>query len=464
MAQPTKRSVSGHVQELESSSGLPFRELLSEERIAAALDRAGISFRERIFTPMVTLWAFLSQVIAHKDSSCSNAVTRVLVDLVRAKKKACSPDTSSYCQARARLPGQVITDLTREIGQELHRNSSRRDWLWKGHRVVIVDGSTATMADTPENQEEYPQSTRQKAGLGFPILRFVVLLSLAVGTVIDCAISGCRGKSTGEQKLFRKLWNALRPGDIVLGDRLYDSYQDIAMLRSRGIDVVFGMSQSRHCDFRRGRKIGRNDHVVVWHKPNYNSRRFECREQWKSLPDTMEMRETRVRVCRKGFRTRTVVIVTTLLDSEQYSAKELTDLFSERWNCELDLRCIKQSLGMNHLSCRSPDMVRKELWTHLLAYNLIRARMAQASAVHGVIPRQLSFSDAKALIHAFAPNLSLTSGAEHRRIEGELLQAIARCRLTKRPGRKEPRAVKKRNRSYPYLTKPRSQARKQLVA
>lgn len=464
MAQRTKDSVSGQLQDLQASQGLPFRQVLSAERIAEAIESAGVEFRNRVFTPMVTLWAFLSQVVARKDSSCEDAVARVLADRVAHGQPACSPDTSSYCQARARLPEQGIADLTRQTGQELHRDAPA-EWLWKGeHRIVTVDGSTATMADTPENQAAFPQSKNQKPGLGFPIMRFVVLLSLSVGTVLQCALGACRGKKTGEQSLFRRMWDALRPGDIVLGDRLYDAYRDIALLRARGIHSLFGKKQSRRCDFRRGRKLGRDDHVVVWQKPAYDASRYDSKQEWESLPDAMEMRELRVTVRRQGFRTRRIIVVTTLLDAEKYSAEELGDLFSERWYCELDLRSIKQTLGMQHLSCKTPEMVRKELWIHLLAYNLIRVRMAQAAAMHGVLPRRLSFSDAKTLIHNFAPYLSTTSGAEHARIEAELLRAIARCRVSKRPGRKEPRAVKKRVQKYSYLTKPRDQARKQLMA
>ena len=463
MAQRTTDSVSSQLQHLQASQGLPFRHLLSGERITAALEKAGVEFRDRVFSPMVTLWAFLSQVIARKDSSCQDAVGRVLSDRVAHGQKACSPDTSSYCQARTRLPEQVIADMTRETGQQVHREAPE-EWLWKGRRVTIVDGSTASMADTPQNQEEFPQSKNQKAGLGFPILRFVVLLSLSVGTALECALSACRGKKTGEQSLFRGIWDALQPGEVLLGDRLYDAYRDIVLLRARGVDVVFGKKQSRRCDFRCGRKLGRDDHVVVWRKPKYDATRFETRDEWESLPDKLEMREVRVHVRRQGYRTRTVIIVTTLLDAKQYSAQDLTDLFSERWHCELDLRSIKQTLGMHHLKCKTPAMVRKELWMHLLAYNLIRVRMAQAAVVHGVLPRRLSFSDAKTLIHNFAPHLSSTQGTEHRRIEAELLQAIARCRVCDRPGRKEPRAVKKREQKYSYLTKPRNQARKGLVA
>jgi hypothetical protein len=467
MAHRSKQALSSHVQSeverLESEEGLPFRELLDEKILTAGLQKAGVEWRDRIYTPMVTLSAFLSQAIGNDDPSCANAVSRVLADRVRRKLKSCSTDTSSYCTARGRLPEQVIADLTRETGQGLHRQAPD-DWLWNGRRVVLVDGSTETMADTAANQHEYPQSSGQKTGLGFPILRYVVLLSLAVGTALECAIGPCRGKHTGEQSLFRQMWDALHSGDIVLGDCLYDAYRDIVQLKARGIDCLFGKMPSRICDFRKGRRLGPGDHIVVWKKPKYTASRYQSREQWESLPHEIEMREVRVIVRRKGHKTRTIVIVTTLLDAEQYPVQELAALFAARWNCELDLRSIKRVLGIHHSRCQSPEMVRKELWMHLLAYNLIRVRMAQAADRHQVLPRTLSFTTATNHIHNFGQYLQRASGAEHRRIEDELLKAIAACRVGDRPGRREPRAVKKRQQKYPFLTKPREQARQRLAA
>lgn len=467
MAQLSKEMVVSHVQseleELKSSAGLPFRGLLDEERIKKALERAGIDFRERVYDPMTTLWAFLSQAVASKDASCEDAVSRVLADRVANGKPACSPDTSSYCAARMRLPAEAIVELNRETGQELDAQS-KEQWLWNGRHVKLVDGSTVEMTDTPENQAEYPQSSTQKPGLGFPMLRLVVLLSLATGAVLDCAIGACRGKKTGEQNLFRELRDALNPGDIALGDCLYDSYRDVAQLRARGVDSVFGMNQSRHCDFRRGRRLGKGDHVVIWKKPKYDAHRFESRAEWEALPDEMEMREVRCTVTRKGYRPRTVLIVTTLLDGSMYTSKQLTDLFAERWHCELDLRSIKQALGMYRLRCKSPAMVRKELWVYLLAYNLIRTRMAQAAAVHGKLPRRLSFTAAKSHMHNFAPRMAGASPDVRDRLEAALLKAIATCTVADRPGRKEPRAIKKRKQKYKYLTKPRAEARKGLAA
>jgi hypothetical protein len=467
MAHRTKELVAGQLRAncevLNSSSGLPFRELLDEERILRALAGAGVEFRDRIYPPLVTLWAFLSQAVAGKDSSCQSAVSRVAADRAIHGKKPCSLKTTSYCQARLRLLLSLIVELTREIGGELHRQAPP-EWLWKGRHVQIADGSTVAMDDTPENQTQFPQSSNQKRGLGFPILRFVVLFSLSVGTVLDCAVGGCRGKKTGEQSLFRQMWGVLEPGDILLADRLFDCYGDIVLLKARGVDVVLGKNASRRCDFRKGRSLGPDDHVVVWKKPQYHASRFESREKWESLPDTIEMREVRLIVRRKGYRTRTVIIVTTLLDSEHYSSGELMELFAERWHCELDLRSIKEALGMDHLHCKTPEMVQKDLWIHLLAYNLIRVRMAQAAAVHGTLPRKLSFTAAWQQIHNFAPYMSITFGQEHRRIEAELLRGIADCRVGNRPGRKEPRAVKKRNQTFPYLTTTRNQARKRLPA
>jgi hypothetical protein len=222
--------------------------------------------------------------------------------------------------------------------------------------------------------------------------------------------------------------------------------------------------QSRTVDFRTGRKLGPDDHVVTWQKPKFDAQRFASRAEWEALPDEIEMREVRCVIRRKGYRTRMIIVVTTLLDAEEYSSQELTDLFALRWHCELNLRSLKQVLGMRRLKCKTPEMVRKELWTNLLAYNLIRVRMAQAAAVHGLEPRNLSFTAAKTHIHNFAVPMRNASKQDRERLEIELLKAIASCRVGERPGRKEPRAVKKRQQKYSYLTKPRAQARKALPA
>lgn len=466
MAHGNKEKVTGQVQselsELTLSEGLPFQALLNPERILEALDRAGVTFRERIYTPMITMWAFLSQVLA-RNASCEMAVCRVLVHRLEAGLSPCSVETTSYCAARKKLPEVVISGLATDIGNELH-DQAPPAWKLKGRNVEIVDGSTSRMSDTPANQAAYPQSRNQKAGVGSPILRFVVLLSLSVGTVLGCAIGACRGKKTGEQSLFRQLLSTLKPGTILLGDCLYDAYRDIAELSVRGVDTVCGMKQSRKHDFRRGRRLGPDDHVATWKKPKYDKSRFDSKEQWAALPDTLEMREARIILRRKGYQTRVIIVVTTLIDAETYPKADLLQLFAQRWHCELDLRSIKCSLGMKELKCKTPEMVRKELWMHLLAYNLIRTRMAQAAAIHDVLPRRLSFQSAMTFIHEFMPALQRTAAGDQGRLLRELLRAIAQCRVGDRPGRKEPRAVKKREQKYTYLTMPRDEARKGLPA
>jgi hypothetical protein len=467
MAQRTKGrtlcQVQSELKTLKSAEGLPFQQLLDGQRMADALEQAGVTYRERVYTPQTTLFAFLSQVLAGKGGTCQEAVSRILVDRVVNGQSPCSPETSSYCQARQRLPEEVLAQLARQTGQELDR-AAPDAWQWKGRHVTIVDGSTAEMADTPENQKEYPQSRTQRPGLGFPVLRLVVLISLAVGTVLECAVGPCRGKKTGEQNLFRQLWSLLQPGDIVLGDCLYDAYRDIALLQARGVDTLFGKKQSRRVDFRCGRALGPDDHVVTWHKPRYDAERFESRAEWEALPDSLPMREVRRTLRRPGFRPRTIIIVTTLLDEDLYSAAELIELFGLRWHCELDLRSIKQVLGMVRLKCKTPAMVQRELWVYLLAYNLVRTRMAQAAAVHDVLPRTLSFTAAQTHLHYFGMAMDAASAHDFARLQAAMLRAIVSHPVGGRPGRQEPRAVKKRRHKYSYLTQPRSKARQRLPA
>jgi hypothetical protein len=452
------------VEAANSEKGLPFGEVLDDSRFAAALAAAGVTMRRCVFDALTTLRAFLSQAIASKDCSCEAAVSRVNAERAARNERRCSPDSSAYCKARAKLPEAAIADLTRETGRQLHDQADEA-WRWNGRRVILVDGSTLEMADTPENQAEYPQSSSQKPGLGFPMLRMVVLLSLASGALLDLASGPNAGKKTGEQSLFRQLWDALRAGDIVLGDCLYDSYRDIAQLKQRGVDSLFGKNASRNCDFSHGERLGPDDHLVTWSKPKYSAERYDSREEWEALPAEIEMRETRCVLIVPGHRTRTIMIVTTLLDAELYSAGDIIELFGQRWNCELDLRSIKQVLGLRRLHCKTPAMVRKELWVHLLAYNLIRTRMAQAAALTGQLPRRLSFTMTKQHIDHFADHLRRAGDVRERaRLERELLIAIANSTLPTRPRRVEPRALKKRQQKYSYLTEPRSQARQRLAA
>jgi len=321
----------------------------------------------------------------------------------------------------------------------------------------MFDGTTVTMPDTPENQAAYPQVYNQKPGLGFPIARILVVFSLAVGTVLEAAVGPYKGKQTSELALLRTVIDQFEPGDIVVGDRFFCSYWVIAELRRRGVDVVFRLHQRRTADFRRGRHLGRGDHLVSWPKPARPD--WMTAEEYATMPAELEVREFRVRVEDPTKRVRKLVIVTTLTDAKVYPAKAVGGLFRQRWYAELDVRTLKTNMDMEMLRTKSPEMVRKEIAVHLLGYNLIRGLMAEAARVAEVQPRQLSFCGAWREVRSFE--------AAHMydpvRIEADLprlLELIGRKRIEDRPGRYEPRAVKRRPKPHPLLQMPRSEAKR----
>lgn len=445
---------------LRETDGLPFSELLPAVKIAQALAEAGTAFRSRIYTPAVTLWSFLSQVLS-QDHSCRDAVARVLAWRLSRGSKRCSASATSYCEARQRLPLEVIQKLVRDTAREAEA-AAERAWLWKGRHVKIVDGTTATMADTAGNQARYPRRRNQSQGVGFPIARIVIVFSLACGTVLDVVLGPMRGKKTGETTLFRRIQAALKEGDVLLGDRLFASYQDLATLRAQKVDVVARQHATRRTDFRRGLWLATLDHVVTWKRPKFHCERMS-RAFWKALPEQMQVRELRFQVAEEGFRPSEIVVVTTLLDPVAYPKQDISDLYRERWHCELDLRSIKTSLQMGHLRCKSPDMVEKEAWVHILAYNLIRQTMSEAARVHGVLPRHLSFKGACQTMNGFSVYLALAE-AQHDRLWNEFLDAIATHGVGDRPNRTEPRRLKYRPGKYPYMTQPRNEPRQRLGA
>jgi hypothetical protein len=447
--------------QMQQRSGLPFSSLLSTEKVASVLAPLQARFRERVFSPIVTLWTFLSQCLS-QDHSCREAVVRVVAWKTANGEEPCSADTSGYCQARKRLPGDVLRTLVRNTGQEMQAQAES-SWLWKGRSVKIIDGTTVTMPDTKANQQAYPRRRHQANGVGFPIVRLVVLFSLACGAALNLAFGATLGKLTGETTLFRKyLLEKLSHGDILLGDRLFDSFRDIAALLSRGVDVVLRMNASRHCDFRRGHRHGAKDHVVVWKKPHFDPSRF-TRADYDELPDELTMRELRFHVPQRGFRSKEIVVVATLLDAQTHTAEEIAELYRQRWHAEIDLNALKTTLNMEHLRCRTPAMIEKEIWAHFLAYNLLRQTMTQAARKENTLPRELSFKGALQTVTAFAPYLAQATLGQDRLLE-KLLQAIATHRVADRPDRYEPRKLKKRPGQYTYMTQSRSREREKLCA
>jgi hypothetical protein len=440
--------------------GLLFGRVLSEETLVRAVaDEAGKT-GDRIFTPPVTLATFLSQVHSD-DHSCRAAVARLKGWRAGQGLPPCSLATGGYCKARQRLPESLLPRLVRRTGDGLH-DRAPGGWLFHGRKVVIVDGSGVSMPDTPENQRAYPQHSGQKPGCGFPIARIVVLLSLATGAALDLGIARTTGKLTGENALLRGLRGRLKPGDILLADSYYSSYPEVAALLAMGVDVVMRQHGGRPSDFRRGQRLGREDHLVEWQRGR-NRRAWMSREAFAELPRSIAMRELRVRVDKRGFRTKVFVVVTSLLDAKAYPPRELASLYRQRWHAELDLRSIKRMMKMDVLRCKTPGMVRKEVFAHLLVYNLIRGVMAEAADRHGVKPRQLSFQGARQVLEGFRPELAKAAPGQAIALRGEALKAIAGERVGDRPDRYEPRARKRREKMYPRLQVPRREARRRLA-
>jgi len=442
---------------------LPFATALSEATIAPALQSIEVSWKDRVFSPLVTLWTFLSQVLS-ADHSCRAAVARLIAHRVSQGQSGCSANTGAYCQARKRLPEKFFSAVACLVGRALDAKA-KHHWLWKGRRVYMFDGTTVTMPDTPENQEAYPQVYNQKPGVGFPIARIGAITSLACGAIVNLGFCRYAGKGQGEISLLRRLWNVLRSGDVLLTDRLMANWTNILLLQERGVELVSRLNKAnRTADFRRGKRIGNDDHIVRWFKPT--SIRSLDRQTYKSLPEYITIREARIRVAQRGFRTKCIVVVTTLLDPRQATKDELATLYRARWNNELDLRTIKSTMQMHHLRCKTPELVHKEIWTHILAYNLIRTIIAQAAVKHDLFPRSISFKGALQTLDAFQPLIELRAAHDpaHRlRLYQHLLDTIAVHRVADRPDRYEPRMKKARRNHYDFLTRPRAEIKREMA-
>jgi hypothetical protein len=440
---------------------LPFTNVLTDEAIAQALTALG-GWLDRIFSPLVTLWVFLGQVLS-ADHSCRAAVARLLAHRLARGQSPCSAETGAYCQARKRLPESFFADVARQTGRALD-DQVEPQWLWKCRRVYVYDGSSVSMPDTPNNQGAYPQPDTQKPGLGFPLARIAAIFSLACGAVLDVGICRYAGKGQSELGLLRTLWNLFRPGDVLLADRLMCAWTEMVMLKQRGVDCVCRLTSHRSADFRRGQRLGKGDHLIKWAKPT--KPRSIDRETYDALPEFLMVRECRVRVEQPGFRVETLIVATTLLDAEEFSKDDLATLYRARWHAELDLRSLKETLQMRVLRCKTPELVRKELWAHILAYNLIRTIIAQAASKHGLEPRSISFKGAVQTLEAFQPVIALLGegDAEFRRVLYEqVLDAIASHRVADRPDRYEPRLRKRRPKHYGFLRKPRPEAKRDLA-
>jgi len=429
-----------------SAEAVEFFNLLTSPELLETTEAQLPEHRERLYPPTVTLAMFMRQVL-EADGSCQKAVNGWAAQRAADGLSACSVRTGGYCRARQRLPVEMVSALTRQTGQLLSQKALRQ-WSWRGRAVKLVDGTGLSMPDTPQNQAAYPQPSSQACGVGYPLARLVMVICLATGAALDTAIGPHQGKGSGELGLVRSLLDGFTQGDVMLADALYCNYFLIATLMAQGVDVLFEQNGSRITDFRRGQSLGTRDHIVRWPKPATRPD-WMTPEQYAAAPEEITLREVKV-----GHQ----VLVTTLLDHRRVSKADLSALYARRWNVELDLRNLKTTTGLDVLSCQTPQMNDKQLWVHLLAYNVIRLLMAQAACDANVDPRSLSFKHTVQLWSEWTVR-GLCSATDRQR----LFASIAQCEVGHRPGRIEPRMRKRRPKPYPWLKMPRAQARRQVM-
>ena len=429
-----------------------FGDLIPERLLGAR--EAGANSRERVFTPQVTFWAFVAQILS-PGSSCREIVRRVEVwwQQTTGERGSLSGSTSAYCQARARLDPEALELVNGQLGWNLERNVLAEERWLGGRPVKIVDGTGLSMPDTAANQALWPQPTSQQPGCGFPVMKLVGLFSLSSGTLLETATGSLH---VHESLLFRGLWDRLKKGDVVLADRGFCSYAALASLQQRGVDSVMRLHQKRRGDFRTGRSLGPDDRLVTWAKPAQRTEAWSVAE-FAALPETLTLRMIRLQVVAKGLRTRTVVLMTTLRDAQAYPADALRELYGERWQVELHFHQIKTLLAMDVLRGKSPELIRREVALHRIAYNLVRSLMQRSAHLHRVPLERISFKGSLDTLRHWSSVIAAAGGTPRKQDQliDQMLAAIARDPVPERPGRSEPRAKKRRPKNDQLLTKPR---------
>jgi hypothetical protein len=432
----------------EHSNRYSFFNLLTSDALLDKVEKLLPEHRERLYPPTETLSMFLGQAMS-ADRSCQNIVNQAAILRLSGGFAVASTHTGSYCRARQRLPLEMVSLLTQYLGEQISKQLPD-DWYWQGRQVRIVDGTTVTLPDTLANQASFPQQRGQQPGLGFPICRIVGITCLASGTLLNAAIGRFNGKGGDEQTLLRTIQDTFQPGDVVLGDAFFATYFFIAAMQARGIDILMEQqgSRKRSTDFRCGQKLGERDHLMVIDKPKIRPD-WMSEAQYNAAPDSLTVRELKA-----GGK----IMVTTLSCHKSHPKEMLKSLYKSRWHVELDIRSIKDTMGMNILSCKTPEMAIKEIWVYLLAYNLIRLMMARSALLADIKPRSLSFKHCLQICLIYMQH---SQGLDDRNIE-LISQMVAQQRVGNRPGRIEPRAVKRRPKAYPLLMKPRDEARAEV--
>jgi hypothetical protein len=457
------------------SDSLPLTEAIDDERVRNVFAKHNVNFGsdpDTILTPAITLWALISQALfSDEHRSCKTAVLRIAAYFAAVGQIICGTNTGNYCRARALIPFEAVREIAIQIATDVEATVERDTALSDEEaaerlcppviaevktqpvcgRILLVDGFTVTAADTPENQAEYPQNPAQQEGLGFPIIRGVSLISLITGMLFDCAMGPYSGKESGETALLWKLLDRLQRGDILVADSYYCTYWLIAACLARGVQIVMKNHHKRDDDPADARRLNKHERIVTWNLPPRPE--WMSEEVYAEQPATVEIRLIDVQVSEPGFRTQGFTVATTLLDHRLFTRPWISSVYRSRWLVELDIRSIKCSLGMDLIRAKTPEMVRTEIWSCLLAYNLIRAKMLQSSAASGRDPRSLSFTTTMQLLGV---NWILCAVIGVTAELAQLGQEASRSEVVgKRPDRVEPRVNKRRPKVLALMTKPR---------
>jgi hypothetical protein len=439
------------VQHLRQQSLLHLDHLLGPLLPAGLLSQSeeGPNSREHIYTVRRTFFGFLYQAL-NPDCPCREVVRQIQALFALVSSRQVSEGPGAYTTARGRLPIDTLSRLRCAVAAQAGKAAQ----LWKGFVIKGIDGTGISMPDTPENQRAYPQSRGQKRGCGFPLMKVVGVFSLATGALLDYAKGN---KHQHELSLLHRLLDSLKPGDLALADRGFSCYTLLALLWRQNVHGLFRLHHARKGDLRKGRRLGRNDRLLVWRKPqNWQRPRYLPAALWKLIAPELTVRVLRFSLRRAGYRTRSVILVTTLVDAQLYPARELAELYARRWQIELWFRDLKTSMGLEVLRCQSPKMIHKELEMFFIAYNLIRCLMVQAGRRHQVDIHRLSFKGTVDGVRQFSVALAQArSRRQQSKLIDRLLETIAKDSVPERPGRREPRAVKRRPKPFPSLNKPR---------
>ena len=415
---------------------------------------AGAFSRRRLFSKENTFWAFFSQIL-DADGGCREVIRKVQALAVTKGLPQPSSSTSAYCQARRKLNEPELDAILTVTANHLQQQT--QDDRWHGHRVVVVDGTGLSMPDTEKNQAEWPQQSSQVAGCGFPQARLCACFCLHSGALLSYRI-GSRKRQ--ELPLLREQWETFKPGDILLGDKGFCSYYDVWQLQERRVESVFTLARRTPVDTASCVAVlGEDDLLIEWPKPKWNKRLSYTKEAWEAMPDCLTLRQIKVTVNEPGFRTQSYYLITTLTNHKDYPTSDLADLYYQRWDVELFFRDIKTTMGMDILRCHTPNMVKKEILMHWIVYNSLRLLMVQASKVARVRPRKISFKASLQALRQWEPHLN-SAGLTHqeqRNLMAQLRHAIAGAMLSERPGRREPRCVKRRPKPFALLVKPRNE-------